>query len=423
MSRALLGGALAAAVVVATESARAEGPCTPVRRANVVACALGASLASRAERQAELAAEGRRVAARPLFPSNPVLSGTISQLSTGSVVVPNWGASLSQEIEIGGQRGARLDAADAEVAAQRSRVLVTDRDVAADALRLYFDALAAEEARDLGRRLETATRAAAAVARGRAEKGVASTVDADIAEAAALHATDARLQAEQRAAQATAALASSLALDPAAPPSVEGDLTPLAGVDTQARALAARGFEDRPEVQALEAQRRAATERASVFRRSRVPNVTVLAFAQNDDLNDRILGLGLSVPLPLPEPIGRMHDGEVAEADALAARAATEAERLRRELRLGLATALSAYETRREAVTAYAPERAMRAEQDLAAMVQEIEAGRLSVRDAIVAQGLFVELLQARLEARRAICLASVELARAAGLPLERQTL
>jgi cobalt-zinc-cadmium efflux system outer membrane protein len=118
-----------------------------------------------------------------------------------------------------------------------------------------------------------------------------------------------------------------------------------------------------------------------------------------------------------------MHDGEIAEAEALAAQAATEAERVRRDLRLALANALAAYETRHEAVAAYAPERATRAEQDMAAMAQEIEAGRLSVREAIVAQGLFVELLQARLEARRALCLASVELARAAGLPLERQGL
>jgi cobalt-zinc-cadmium efflux system outer membrane protein len=174
IARAILAGATAASIVAATDAARAESPCTPVRRANVVACVLGASLASRAERQAELAAEGRCVAARPLFPSNPVLSGTISQRSTGSVVVPNWVVSLGQEIEIGGQRSARLGAAGAEVAAQHSRVLATDRDVAADALRLYFDALAAQEARDLGVRLETATRAAAAVARGRAEKGVAS---------------------------------------------------------------------------------------------------------------------------------------------------------------------------------------------------------------------------------------------------------
>jgi outer membrane protein TolC len=44
------------------------------------------------------------------------------------------------------------------------------------------------------------------------------------------------------------------------------------------------------------------------------------------------------------------------------------------------------------------------------------------VRDALVAQQALVELLQADVAARRAWCLASVDLARAAGVTLEGGT-
>jgi cobalt-zinc-cadmium efflux system outer membrane protein len=52
-------------------------------------------------------------------------------------------------------------------------------------------------------------------------------------------------------------------------------------------------------------------------------------------------------------------------------------------------------------------------------MAAEVEAGRLAVRDAVVAQQQLMDVLRARVEARRALSVASVELALAAGVPLE----
>ena len=57
-----------------------------------------------------------------------------------------------------------------------------------------------------------------------------------------------------------------------------------------------------------------------------------------------------------------------------------------------------------------------------AALAQEIEAGRLTVRDAVVAQQALIELLSASVAARRALCIASVDLAKALGVSLEGGT-
>ena len=61
-------------------------------------------------------------------------------------------------------------------------------------------------------------------------------------------------------------------------------------------------------------------------------------------------------------------------------------------------------------VALYTPERKARAEQGLASMAAQIESGRLGIRDAIVAQEALVGLLIAELDARRRLCLSSVEI-------------
>ena len=50
---------------------------------------------------------------------------------------------------------------------------------------------------------------------------------------------------------------------------------------------------------------------------------------------------------------------------------------------------------------------------------KEIEAGRIPVREAIVAEQQLIDVMRAHVETRRALCLASVELALAAGVALE----
>jgi cobalt-zinc-cadmium efflux system outer membrane protein len=162
--------------------------------------------------------------------------------------------------------------------------------------------------------------------------------------------------------------------------------------------------------------------RASAFRRSRVPNPTISAFAENDGFNEHVFGLGLSLPIPIPGNVGRTYAGEVAEAEALARRAATEREQTRREIRVGLAVAAYAFQSRRLEVEAFSHELLANAETSLLALGQEVAAGRLTVRDAVIAQLPLIELLQNYITARRAWCVASVDLARAAGVPLERGT-
>jgi cobalt-zinc-cadmium efflux system outer membrane protein len=188
-----------------------------------------------------------------------------------------------------------------------------------------------------------------------------------------------------------------------------------APADQPAAALSAR-----PEVRAWDAERSAFAARAQALRRGRVPNPTLSAFAEQDGYGERVYGLGLSLPLPLPSPVGQAHAGEIAELDALARQA--EAEKARTVARAGLelARASSSYAAHRSAVRALDRATLERAERSLGELSAQIEAGRMSVRDALPAQQALIDLLRAHLEELEALCLASVELARALDLPLER---
>lgn len=415
--------AIAIGSVVSASAAHAEeDACARVSRTNVVRCAESASLAVRAQRADADAAEARRTAASPLLPSNPnvSLSGARRFANGPQPAAFNWYAVLSQEVEIAGQRGLRREAAAHEITSQQRRVLATERDVAADALTAYFDALAAAEVARLAARLETTSKNMGVVTRARAESGVSSPLEADVAESAALSLTRARLNADRDALVARVELTTLLGRDPTARlVDVDGELTPLPGADVLAVAASAR-VREQPEVQALEAEGRSFESHASALRRSRIPNPTLQVFAQNDGYDERVLGGGVSLPIPLPYPLGRTNKGEIAEAEARSSRARIDAERQTREIRQRLAVAARTYESRRDEVAAFTVERVARAERSLVDIASEIGSGRLAVRDALVSQQALIDLLKGYIQARRAVCVASVELSRAAGLPLER---
>ncbi len=418
--RNAIGAALAAASLFSVSSVAAdEGGCSPVTRSNVVRCAEAASLTVRGQRHEVEAASARRSAVSPLLPSNPVVS--VSAARRASTTAPslsatNWYATLSQELEVGGQRGLRREAAAHEITAQQQRMVVTQRDVAADAMIAYFDAIAAAEALRLAARFEATGRNVAIVTRARADSGVASPLEADVAESSALALTRARLASERSAQAARVELATLLGQDASTSlPVVDGELVPLA----TANALAA-GARELPEVEALEAERRSLATRASALRRERIPNPTLQVYMQNDGFNERVYGGGVSLPIPLPYPLGRTNKGEVDEAEARSARAAAGAERERRELRQRFVLAASGFESRRLEAQAFTPERVSRAERTLDDIAVEVGGGRLAIRDAVIAQQALIDMLRGYVDARRALCVASVELSRAAGLPIER---
>jgi cobalt-zinc-cadmium efflux system outer membrane protein len=139
-------------------------------------------------------------------------------------------------------------------------------------------------------------------------------------------------------------------------------------------------------------------------------------FAQRDGFAERVLGGGIAFPITLPSPLGRSFAGEIAENKALARRAEAEVERWRRQVRTEVVVGYQDVQARRAELALFEGDRLQRAEAHLEALGQEMASGRMSIREAVILQQTFLEYLGTHIEARRALALASVELARVAGL-------
>ena len=405
----------------------ADAACVGViARANVARCALLSSEALRAQRAAVDAASAQRTAAEPLLPSNPVFEGSLALRSGqgSNTRALNWYATLRQELEIAGQRGPRMKEAEAFYGVAQQAAALSERDVASEAWLRYFEALAAQREVALVDELATSATFVAKAARAAAEQGVGSALDADVAEASLTRTKRALLAAKRRRFAAEATLQALLHTGPTV---VEGSLTPLSAAVRLAAETGPTGSADpavaatSPEVKRFELEETAFASRASLHRRLRVPNPALSLFVQNDGFDERVFGLGLSIPITLPQPLGRSHAGEIAEAEAQAERARNDAERARRWVALQVRLAQDHYRSRSEERAAFSAEQIERAHTQLRAMAAEIAAQRMPFREAALAQQALVDLLVSHLDAELQLCVASVQLVRLAGLPLDEE--
>lgn len=395
-----------------------------VARRTVVTCVLAASPSLQRERAGIAVLEGRQKAVRPWLPSNPQLALSAAHRRNDEIRAGNWYATLSQELEIAGQRGARIDAASAATDAQRYNAVAEERNVAAIAWRAYFEALGAREELNLATRLEQALASGPQAASAAAAQGLVSGVDAELTAIIHLRLTQTRIETKERERQTTAFLVSLLGRDPgSAELRIEGALTPLGNVKAHEPAAVDIIVDRRPEVARMAETRRARSHDLTMLRRSRMPNVTLSVFAQRDGFSEQVIGGGLSLPVPLPFPLGRTLAGEISESEALARQVDADFESARREARLELVTARQAFDTAVAQNALFTDERAADAERSLASIAQEIRAGRLAISTALVAQQTLIDFLRARIATKVALCLASVELARTAGMALHGEQL
>ncbi len=403
-------------------SARAHS-CSRITRANVIPCALAQSFETQSEREGLAAAHGRRQAASTLLPSNPSVSLDAGvplgyELSSNNLT---WGVTIAQEFEIGGQRGRRLDIANAERAAQERRLLTAAREVGRKSLDAYFDVLAAREQNTLARKLGGVARALSTYARSRSEVGLASPVESAVVQAEALRLSQLELGAELQFKSALAALASVLGQDPTQPlVEVTGDLEPVMMGNVPVGRLVSAAITERADVLASVAESQAAARRAALLRASRTPNPTVSVSYRKDWIAERVVGVGLSFPIPLPAPAGRTLAGELTEADALTRRAKLETQQLRRDISLEVLDAKLAFDSRKKELALFTPESVVQAEAGVDAIGEALREQKIAIRDALLWEQALVELLRNHIEARHRLCLASVELARATGLAVER---
>ena len=269
-------------------------------QSEAVETALKSNPEIQAVRLEQLGTEGRLDQAGQLLRNNPVIEGSVSRKDTlpeGGEKVRNYGVRLSQEFELAGQRGLRVDAAKSgrEKAIQdtrdRERVLIA---AVKDA---FARALAAKRKIELAGEAVTLQEELVASASIKFQTGDISGLEQNLAEVELGKARRDRMLAEREQREALLGLQEVLGMKPSANFSIEGELPSEApfipGKDKIRDAVA----QQRPDVQSATAEVQQAKSAMQLARREAIPSVTVSGFYNKDErLNET--GVMLSFPLP-----------------------------------------------------------------------------------------------------------------------------
>jgi cobalt-zinc-cadmium efflux system outer membrane protein len=352
-------------------------------------------------------ARGRLTGASPLLHDNPSLTSTLGRRRTLGEQIEDRVFGISQGIELGGQRGARIASARADIErATADRDDVT-RTVLGDVGRAFVAALAARERLALAASAESIAVDLAHTAERRYAVEDVPVLDVNLAQIALARARADRNADEAGLSEALGALRVILALPMQESLSVQGDLAAqrIPPLDTLL-ASAAR----RPDARALSAATTAAEADRRLGRSLRWPDLT-LQFEQGHEEGAEILrgGVGLTVPL------FDRGQGTRAEAAARAQRLHGETTARRQSIETSVRTAFAVYEAR------------MRAAEQLGGLLlnnlQENEdltrrsyaAGQLSLAEVLLFRREMIETRRASIDRMEDAALAAFDLLTAAG--------
>jgi cobalt-zinc-cadmium efflux system outer membrane protein len=308
-------------------------------------------------------ARGRRAGAR--VRPDPELEVAAGARSIDGDRTIELDASLWQELELGGRRGARIGVADAELAAAEAHADDAARLAIRDAGLAYVGVLAAELRVQLAADVEAVAATIAQATDRRLARGDVLELDAGLARSAL-----GRARAAVRAAEAdreAALTRRTFELD---------------------RLLASAGT--RPELRELEAERRAGRAQARLGGSARWPELKLgVAYAREERAQIVVGGLAITLPL-FERGQGDRHTGR-----ARASRAVAEKDALARSVLAQVRAAHAAHQKRVEAVDEYERNVNPLLDETDRVLRKGYEAGTITLADYLVARR---ELLDARAE-------------------------
>jgi cobalt-zinc-cadmium efflux system outer membrane protein len=276
-------------------------PAFSMTRSEAIETALKSNPELQAVRLEKGAAQGRLDQAGLLLKSNPVIEGSVSRKDTlpeGGGKVKNYGLRLSQEFEVAGQRGLRVDAARSgrdkalEDIRDRERVLI------AEVKDAFARALAAKRKTELAGEAVRLQEELAASASVKFQAGDISALEQNLADVELGKARRERMLAEREQRETLFGLRELLGVKLSDDFSVEGELPSEAPAIPDREKFRETAAQQRPDAQSAEAGVRQAKAAMKLAGREAIPGFTVSGFYNKDDrLNET--GVMVSFPLPL----------------------------------------------------------------------------------------------------------------------------
>ncbi len=339
-------------------------------------------------------------AASPLFPSDPIVSGSIGRRQTARGSGIDYGVALEQEIDVVGKRATRLGAAREERTARQAELGAALWLVHLEVHAAYRRGVVARERTLAAERVLAFAQRLVEITRQRFAAGETSPLPFRLAEGELAQAKQAALLAtyEYRAARLELARAAGWT-DPTL-------LTPAGNLDSPRFPPAAAGLirmarTRQPTLQAARARVRAAEAQLGAAKRSAWPNPALgIAYESESEpgaTSARVNVVTGSLSIPLPIWVGSTP--ERARAGAALERAKAERAALDTTLAAEIVQAQAQAESNAKRAQLYGTEILPTLEDNLQLINKSFELGEIDILDVMVARERFLRTQQEALQA------------------------
>ena len=250
----------------------------------------------------EKVAEGRLGKARLPLASNPVMesyvSGKDKLQEEGGGKYTNYGLKLSQEFEIAGQRGLRIDMAEKEIARLALEIKDKERMLRFEVKEAFARALAAKKKEAMARQVVLLQEELLYFTRLKFQGGEVSGLEVNLAEVELSKSKKDLLWAGKETLDALLSLQGLMGIGPDPSLDIEGELSPVIIPLPDKASLGKTLQTGRPDIKAASIEVDRAKTGVELAHKSAVPNIVLGGFYNRDELRNDV-GVSFSIAIPL----------------------------------------------------------------------------------------------------------------------------
>ncbi len=245
------------------------------------------------------AARGQLDKARLPLIANPTVEGFGSkkEAEEGTGRVTNYGVKLSQEFEVAGQRGIRIDVAQKNLVRIGLEIKDRERILGFEVKNSYSQALALRDKLALTEEVVRLREDLLDLTKAKYRAGDVSALEVNLAEVEASKAKSDLLLARQSYRDALLTLEGLMGSGTGNPSPVEGDLRPQATA-VPAKEVLRKAISERPDINAAVTEAERTKQAEELVRREAIPNPSLGGFFNRDEFKSDI-GMILSISIPL----------------------------------------------------------------------------------------------------------------------------
>ena len=358
------------------------------------------------------AAQAKLKGASVIIKDNPVILGMLGPRSSQVGRSLDYGFELMQPLEIAGQRGARVDSAEAGQLAAEQRLAGARVALTARVREQFARAVAADQRLMLAREAMTLAQQSREAAEERFRAGAAPLLEVNTARVDFGRAARERAQMEQGRAVAFAQLSVFLGLPPAEDLALSGDLKSTLASELRVEALVEQALSRRAELKEAIATRASAQAEERLTARETFPTARVgLTFGHEQETQATIVKGVLGFELP----VFNQNAGPRALAAVRARQADLAVDTVRQQVGQQVVVAVARLRAAQAAAEGYAGEVVQAMEQNMELVTDSYRAGKIDFLELVVIRNQAIAARREHIDVLEELSIAAAELELALG--------